>query len=870
MNFNLKKLILFCIWICLPLTAQVTIKTPKKLTVQPVAKKVPLAKPLAPKSIPCARPADIPFAQEFKTSNLPADLKEFYAAAWGNLYAGYLARNASTTQNSSEWLALKRQVFINNPFCEYTPLGQNPQQIQTLDICLDAVNNNYIPDCKVNIVNSYEALTKNYLAAMQNYLSSADFEKSMQVLPGSDRQATEIHKNYATIHLVKALNRLSKICSISVENDQPVTTFSGDIRDLGIIVNITNNSDRSFYITDEYSSKNPIAFLKHGLNGVNLYTAGLYQEPTTQTENSLPPCFSFFEVAPASMAPMSNDPLFTIGIYSGAQLINFLKMLPRKDPKIFDMNGCPTSEEYLANPQDQYMVLIQNPTPKTATTRNLDQRIQAINLSVLTGPYLLTMQINETIDTQINPTTKQPINTKILQPALTTVQVIQKPTQKTTTTATSMQQGISNAASSTTSSESTSTPEQAIATTLDTSLLPLIILPDYLWSITNLQLFWMLYSTSYVAALTDFSCFGAGNFGNAFEYFDNLGYFSTDNEYRFIIDRYNLLQVGQTLFDASWLLECALYESSLEFCSDIPGIYSAQNSKGQMVANASTFYNTNLQVALTPQLTQKPDQTVFNKINFNEAFNMPYHQIWTLIFSISTADLKTSAFLEIEEVKSKLYKFTWTNKKNETLGSQTIRIDFLTKNLFINFLTDSKNWTGSTINLILNPENSIQNKSFKIIYFSSEENTHSIVATPLLSIDKIETIHTVEFEKYPLSNLYMDLYHTVNVAPYSRFYLFQNNNQSDFLQSITQQDWQNGIYLIPSIEYTQKTSSLNKFTLSVTFYKSDKKTILGTISNSVSTSEPISGYNLGSDQFNATILEAYITTGMLLKYQEPN
>lgn len=861
MNFNLRKCILFWISICVPLAAKVTTQPAKKLTVQPVAKKNILAKPLPPKIAPCSKPAQIPYAQEFKTSNLPAAQKELYAAAWGNLYAGYLARNASTAQNSSEWQALKRKVFINNPFCQYTPLGQNPEQIQNLHICLDAVNNPYIPDCKVNIVNSYQALTTNYLTAMQNYLSSPDF-------PKFKNDPKNIQYNYATSHLTKALDRLSKVCSISAEEDEPITKFSGDIADLGIIVNITNNSDRSFYVTDQYSNKTPIARIEHGLNGVNLYTAALYQEPKEPKEDSLPPCFSFFEIAPATMEPMSNEPLFTIGIYSGAQLINFLKMLPRKDPNIFEMNGCPTSQEYLANPQGQYMVLIQDPTPRTTTIRNLDQRIQAINLSVLTGPYLLTMQINETTDTQINPATKQPNDIKILQPALTTVQVIQKPAPKSTATGTSMQQGISTAANNTTSSQPQATPEQSESQTLDKSLLPLIILPDYLWDVTNMQLFWMLYTTSYIAALTDFSCFAAGNFGNAFEYFNNLGYFNTDSEYRFIIDRYNLLKAGETLFDANWLMGCALYESSLETCSDIPGIYSAQNSKGQMVANASTFYNTNLQVTLTPQLTQSPNQISFNKTSFNSVYNMPYHQIWTLIFSIPTADLKTSAFLEIEEVKSKLYKFTWTNKKNKTLDSQTIRIDFLTKNLFINFLTNSKNWTGSTINLILNPENSIQNKSLKIIYFSSENNTHSIEATPLLSIDKIETIHTVEFKKYPLSNLYMDLYHTVNVAPYTRFYLIQNNNPSDFLQNITQQDWENGIYLIPSIEYTHKTSSLNKFILSVTFYKSDKKTILGTISNNISNPKSILGYNLGSNQFNATVLEMYISTGILLKYKQ--
>lgn len=856
MNFNLKKFILFYICINLSLTTQATTQIPKKLTKQPATKKNISTKPLPQKSTPCSKPAEIPYAKEFKNSNLPIDQKKGYIAAWGNIYAGYLARNASTAQNSSEWQALKKQVFINNPFCEYTPLGQDPQQIQHLDLCLDTPpKESHLPACQTNIVNAYQALTINYLAEMKSYLASSDFPKFKSDLK-------DVEYNYATTHLVKALDRLSKTCSISIEKEEPVTKFSGDIRDLGIIVNITNNSNRSFYITDEYSDKTPIAHIEHGLNGVNLYTAALYQDPKEEKNNSLPPCFSFFEIAPATMEPMSNEPFFTIGIYSGAQLVNFLKMLPRKDPKIFDMNGCPTSEEYLANPQDQYMVLIQDPTPRTATVRNLDQRIQAVNLSALTGPYLLTMQINETTDSEINPVTKQPNNSKILQPALTTAQVIQKPTQKTTTTATSMQKRVSTAANSTTSSESNPTAQQSVSSTLDKSLLPLIILPEYLWNVPNIQLFWMLYSTSYVAALTDFSCFAAGNFGNAFEYFNNLGYFNTKSFYRFIIDRYNILKTGETLFDASWLMECGLYETNLNNSSDIPEIYSAYNSQNQIVANSESESNVNFSLTFHPQSYQKLSSAYLKENGFNRTYNSPYLQLYTLIFSLPSVIIKNAAFFQIVKQKTNLFKISWTDKKNRLLNSQTIALDNDKYNLTINSLNNQ----NSTSEIIIHnfSTTSFTNIEEQTVVYTKKNNAQLFQVTTTSPIDKLEAIQNSFFSKYPITNLYLETYETYQVAPYTTCSIWQNNNLPSFLQNLTEQDWTNGIYVVPTAKNNTVFNLSDPGFLTLVFYKSDKK-ILGTINTTKNITHPIKGYNINSKEFSP-ILDVYFSTGILLKY----
>ncbi len=233
MNFNLKSLLLLCISITLPLSALVT-TIPAKLAIShPLEKGDPA--PIPAKLPPCTKKAQIPYEQQFKTAALPITQRELYVAIWGNLYAAYLAKSATTTQNSSEWQALKRKAFINNPFCQYTPLGQDPDKVQTLDICLDAPASTSVMDCKKNISDAYTALTANHLGQMQKYLSPETFKNF-------DRISTEVEYNYATIHLNKALGRLSKTCSITIKDQTPVTNFSGDIRDLGIIVNITNNS----------------------------------------------------------------------------------------------------------------------------------------------------------------------------------------------------------------------------------------------------------------------------------------------------------------------------------------------------------------------------------------------------------------------------------------------------------------------------------------------------------------------------------------------------------------------------------------------------------------------------------------------------
>lgn len=772
------------------------------------------------------------------------------------MYAAYLAKCASTTQNSNEWSALKRQAFINNPFCEYTPLGQDPAQIQNLDVCLDLPPKDQsvdIRNCQTNIANAYQALTINYLEMMAAHLNPKTFQKLQNDPVG-------ISYNYATTHLQKALNRLSKISNISLKSDNPTSVFSGNIKDLGIIVNIINNTNATFRVSQGTTTSTPIAEISKGINGVNLYTAALYQETTgsSQTESA----FYFYPVSGAANYQSS----FTVGIYSGQDLINFLKTLPRKDQNIFDMNGCPTSEQYLANPTDLYMVLIQDPTGKGARERNSSQRIQAINLSVLTGPYLLTMQINETEIEQ---------NVKIFQPAFTTVQVIQAPATGPTAAANSIKQSISNAAGATTPTMTSSSAIKGTTPILNSSLFPLIILPQFLWDIPALQMYWMLYSTSYIATLTDYSLFGPSKFGSAFNYYEDLGYFSTNYEYRFIIDRYNLLKTGQTLSDCPTLMSCAIFESRLEACNDIPSIYSSENSKNNIVGNNKAASYLNLFVAFQPKTEEKATAIFFNKYGFNQTYSMPYHLLYTLIVSLPITETAESFFTKVTQLQPNLYNLTWTDKEDTILNSQTMYVNFESIKIYINFLTSDKNWKGTTLLSDLKGEIVGKTNEFKVVYmYNSGTEKHSLEASSASPIDKIDYIHTIEFSQYPITELYYDLYQTFQVLPFIRCYMFQNGNTPSFLQSLSLQDWQNGVYLIPYVKNSEYLNEKNPGVFTVTFYKSDGKTILGTITQtegllnnktSSKITEPVKIYNLYSNQFNP-VIQAFLSSGILLKY----
>ncbi|MBI2352819.1 hypothetical protein HYV11_01075 [Candidatus Dependentiae bacterium] len=804
-----------------------------------------------PNHILCEKQAIIPFSKELDQITLPNDPKKKLQIAWTSMYAAYLAKNASTSQNSSEWQALKQNIFINNPFCNYTPLGQNPKQIQDLQICLDTPKQNQnekIIDCQTNIKNAYQALTLNYLSYLQTYLNAS--------LPRLKNDSDGIRYNYATKHLSKAIERLAATCSITLEKENPTLHFSGDIKDLGIIISALNNSSKTFKICQQAEYKNPIARIEKGINELDLYTAALYQH---QLSNNAPqPIFAFFQIQPNGAS--ATVPIFVIGIYSGQELVHFLKTLPRKNPKIFEMNGCPTSQEFLTKPDDFYLVLIQNPTAATKKERNIDQRIQAINLSMLSGPYLLTLQINEKEIVQNSSVTK------VLQPSITTVQIIQTPSNQLSSQATNFEKNLTNQTPQLIKPNSS----QEIIPTAN-PLFPLLILPQFLWEIPTIQLYWNLYATAYLAAFTDFSIFGPSTFANAFAYYNALGYFSTHYEYRFIIDKYNMLQSGQILYDSNDLIGSTLYESASNACNDIPSFYASENSRNNIVGNNNAASYLNFKIALEPQSTSLPTNDFFNKNGFHETYTLPYHQLYTLFFSIPISDAKDAFFIKIEKINNN-YIFTISNKENKIVQSQSLSIDFLIKKIKFDFLTNAKDWHGCVLDYQDNQQQSNTSIEYKCTY------THkTLTATPASPIDKMMFIHTIEFLQYPITELYYDLFNVFNVAPFTRCFIIQNGILPQALQKLSIQDWQDGIYLIPSIKNNDYLNEKNPGALTITFYKANGKSILGTtttsgyFNNSATQGifEPIKIYNLHSKQFNP-VHNAFLSSGMFLKYINKN
>ena len=793
--------------------------------------------PATPSTQGCTKFAPVPYAQQITSSQLPAQTKQAVKAAWGNLYAGYLARSASK-QSSHSWQALKQRATAGNTLCNYPPLNQPSDDIQNLKICFDPPTTGQSVNtttCQNNVTNMYNALNNNALTMMYDYVSPKTFPK----LP-DDKQGYKY--NYATHHLHRALNRLAQTCTITHANNQPATSCTNNIKDLGIIVNITNNTNTLFGMYQVNHQEVCIGTLSHGLNGVNLHTAALQydaQDPQAPTNNTSREQistghFAFYEFAPNTNKPISNTPLFTIQMMTGSEIKNFLDTLTHDlENNTFEMNGRPTSRQYLADDQDLYMLMIQNPTPRNQITRNIDQRIQAINLSTLQGPYLLNMQINEKDHTFITSDNNLSETRKIYQPAFTTVQVLQSPVKHITP-------------------------------------LPLPILSDYLWNIPDLQLLWMLHASSYIAAATDFSFFGTGNFGSAFEYFHKLGYFETSNEYIYFIDKYNLTKPGQTLYDVNWLMSCNTYETNLDNCNNIPQLHPTQNSKNNIIANGYAAFHINFRITFPPITPEKPTVKLFNRNGFNSMFDMPYHQIYTFISSLPTKKMKESVFAKITKQKNGSFTLTWLDKQGNMLAIQTLSFSDLKKHNFVKFLTQSNTWHGSEIPIDLTSLKQNESAEFKVTY--KDKDKFLLQASKTSPIDHTELIFNINITQYPLTNLYYDVFNIFNVEPYTRCHILESGNLPKFLQNLTELDWKQGIYIVPSVKNNQLLNSNDRGKLTVTFYKSDK-TLLGSITtkgkniktNVPGIPEPVKLYNLSSKNFD-TFQEASLDVGVKITY----
>ena len=681
---------------------------------------------------------------------------------------------------------------------------------------------------------------------MVTYLNPATFPKF------ANDPDSQIHFNYATTHLRDTAIRLGSITSITDVSGTPAVMFQGDCRDMGIIVNIQNNTDAQFSINQtslDATTTIQIGELNPGLNEVNLHTAAL-QAPTIVTAKKIQPnsvipsskqeskSKYFFEIAELN----AEDPIkISLRIMTGTELINFLKTLPRNKQALkkdtFEMNGLPTSPDYLANPNDFYMVLIQNPTPKNASERDPNQRIQAINISKLSGPYLLTMQINaENIKIKTHEKSEQVFETLIFQPSITQAQIL-----------------------------------------IDSKNKPLnfsfLILPKFLSKIEKLQTLWMLETTSMLAAHTNYALFGQKTFANAFEYFKNLSCFNNQNRYVFFIDLYNRFHGDYILYNASWLMANNIYETDLSHCSDVPQIYTAQDPYGHVIVNEHDFYYVNFIAIFTPQVTEPDNEKLFNTQGFNIAYAYPLNQLYSFMINALASEIKEGIFGAATQMKPGVFQLTWTNKKNKIISSQTLYLHAQPSNIQITFDNIHTNWVGSAVPTNLLPLEIGKTQHFKVTYeFSPANNKHILLAQATSAIDRQEVFLPLQFSEFPIQKLYVDVFNIFNVKPFTRCYVIKDGVLPSPLVNLTQEDWQSGIYMVPIVHNNEKLSPTNPGALTLAFY-GPAKNYLGEMkipgqfnnTNETGIKEPVHAYNACFNHSNS-LMDLYLSTGVLLKY----
>ncbi|MCX5924635.1 MAG: hypothetical protein NTZ68_04395, partial [Candidatus Dependentiae bacterium] len=166
---------------------------------------------------------------------------------------------------------------------------------------------------------------------------------------------------------------------------------------------------------------------------------------------------------------------------------------------------------------------------------------------------------------------------------------------------------------------------------------------------------------------------------------------------------------------------------------------------------------------------------------------------------------------------------------------------------------------------------------FKVTYeFNSANEKHILLAQATSPIDKQEVFLPLQFSTYPIAELYVDVFNTFNVKPYTRCSIIKDGVVPEILAGLTQQDWQSGIYMVPIIKNNKNLSSSNPGALTAVFYKSDKTylgemTIPGQYKNNNTSStgirEPVHAYNAYLTEFNS-LMDLYLSTGVLLQYSQ--
>ena len=191
------------------------------------------------------------------------------------------------------------------------------------------------------------------------------------------------------------------------------------------------------------------------------------------------------------------------------------------------------------------------------------------------------------------------------------------------------------------------------------------------------------------------------------------------------------------------------------------------------------------------------------------------------------------------------------------------------------FISRAKNWAGSIVPMqLINLQPKIHN-DFQVTYEAiPAEKKYMLAVHPTSPIDKSNVIHTTYFSTLPITSLYYDVYQTFHSAHFTRCQIIENGTLPSFLSNLSQQDWQNGVYIIPSIKNSSHLNAQHPGSLTVTFYKSDK-TLLGHINNpglyenneaTPGIRKPAKSYDLYSNAFNP-LFNVFINSGILIKFQ---
>ena len=229
----------------------------------------------------------------------------------------------------------------------------------------------------------------------------------------------------------------------------------------------------------------------------------------------------------------------------------------------------------------------------------------------------MTMQINEE-DVEILGKDQKPTGKKqnILQPSFVSVQTIQN-------------------------------------TGIQKQQLPMLILPQFLSAIPTLQLYWMMLTTIYIAASTDFEFFGEKCFANDFMYFEKLGYLDKNKICRIIVDVNNVFLSTTELYQIPNITIGALFETDLLQAHDVPMLYMTQDNNGNLAANDSANISFNILLDFNKLNNSDVSYSFFNEHGFNLIYDMP--DSTKMFVTLSSALLKEGVFVYITKKTQKNY-----------------------------------------------------------------------------------------------------------------------------------------------------------------------------------------------------------------------